>query len=403
MHTGKREPLEGARRGAGASTAPSVDPRGVDARAAGADAGAARSVRDVIRRATWKARGVTCVEAGLAGVAASALTASVARLQGGDELALGPALAALLSGVAVAATWWVEHRPNAARIARRVDRELAQDGALVTAFELEAHEERNVLDELLLLRARAELEPRRVARAIAPPSLVFAGAALCASAVWFGVRELVHVRVPTPLARLLADARGFVAGGAARSTAAGAADESGESLEAARLDVARVAASVRDELERGREPESELVDALAAALERAAEAAGGSDDHANDHSADAAVLRALAERARSVSALGARSNPARSGSGGPQNGGDSASALANGGAERTIPPFGSAADAASEVPPANPALPATGESSAASASLAGRWWSARHDAVVSAWIEARRARAARSPNEDESK
>ncbi|MCK6446589.1 MAG: hypothetical protein L6Q99_09380 [Planctomycetes bacterium] len=366
------------------------------------------SIRAVIRRATWKARGVTFVEAACAGVAASALTASVARLQGSDELALGALCAAALSGVAVAATWWVEHRPDAARIARRVDRELAQDGALVTAFELEAREERNVLDELLLLRACAGLEPRRVSRAIAPPSLVFAGAALCASAVWFGVRELVHVRVPTPLERLLADARGFVAGSAEHPTSSSAANAAGasrSSLEAARLEVARVAARVRDELARGREPESELAGGLArelaselaSALERAAEAADGTDASG----ADAAALRKLADRARSVSAR--RPSAARSDAPAPpSNGGDSASALANGGAERTIPPFGSAADAASEVPPAEPAPP-TGEPSAAAASLAGRWWSARHDAVVSAWIEARRARAARSPNEDESK
>ncbi|MBI5432262.1 MAG: hypothetical protein HZA52_05470 [Planctomycetes bacterium] len=349
--------------------------------AAPRDAVPAASLVALIRRATWRARAVTLGEATLAGLAVTAVVATTVRFEGRDELELGSLAAAVLAGAAAALTWWVEHRPEAAKVARRVDRALARGGELVTAWELESRAERGVLEELMLLRAREGLAPQDVARSVPRPSLVFAGAALVALAGWFFSRDFVRVRPVTPLDALVGDARALA------SSAKGRANS--PELDRARAAVARLATRVATELEAGREPEPELVAAFGDALGRSAAAEAADPERA-------ARARELAARARSASA---GSDRASNGSEATSNSAESASALANGGAERTMLGPGSGAAAAVEVTPEAAGSQVASAPTAPPGSLAGRWWSTRHDAVVSAWIEARRARAQVSPNE----
>lgn len=340
----------------------------------------ASSITALVRRATRRARVVTASECLALGLAVVAVVAAGERLRGLDELARGELAAAALAGVAAGATWWLERRPTAHDVARRVDRVLARDGEFVTAYELEGRE-RGVIEELLLLRARSAVEPRAVARSVPPPSVVFAGAALCALAGWLFAREAVLVRAPTALETLANDARDF-------ATSAASKPGSPE-LERARAAVARASVEIARASETRSRPEPELVASLAAALDRVARA-----DGENPERADRA--RSLAERARDAAA---RARAAAGSAETSSANADSDPTLANGDSNRTMSRPGSAADVAGE------ASSGSGDSRNASApitpnaSFAGRWWSARHDAVVAAWIEARRSRASESPNE----
>jgi len=90
---------------------------------------------------------------------------------------------ALGCGVFAAATWWLEHSPRPAGVARRLDRRLGLDGMLFTAWE--AEREREGLGGLLSARVAARVPRRRALDAVLPASapllvLPFLGAGMLA-------------------------------------------------------------------------------------------------------------------------------------------------------------------------------------------------------------------------------
>lgn len=78
---------------------------------------------------------------------------------------------ALGCGLFAAATWWVEHSPKQAGVARRLDRKLGLDGMLFTAWEVEREEEG--LSGLLSARVAARVSRRRALDAVLPASAPF--------------------------------------------------------------------------------------------------------------------------------------------------------------------------------------------------------------------------------------
>jgi len=117
---------------------------------------------------------------------------------------------ALGCGVLAAATWWFEHSPRPAGVARRLDRRLGMDGMLFTAWEFEGEEKQ--LGGLLSQRVAARVPRRRALDAVLPASapllvLPFLGAGMLAYAL--DAREL-EVDPTLRLLELTREARGHI-------------------------------------------------------------------------------------------------------------------------------------------------------------------------------------------------
>ena len=118
---------------------------------------------------------------------------------------------ALACGAFAGATWWLEHSPEPAGVARRLDRRLGMDGMLFTAWESEREE--GALGGLLSGRVAARVPKRRALEAVLPTSapllvLPFLGAGMLAFALDVRVSE----EDPTErLRELTRGARGHIA------------------------------------------------------------------------------------------------------------------------------------------------------------------------------------------------
>lgn len=136
-------------------------------------------VRAIVRRA-WRALVVRRIFEATA-VAAAALIACVAAAvrSGADPLHAEAWVAAGVVGWLAWGSWWLEHRPREAAVARRLDR----DGALVTAFECEIRGSPTRVQELLSRRVAHDLAARGPPRVARAPALAILAAPLAAGAL----------------------------------------------------------------------------------------------------------------------------------------------------------------------------------------------------------------------------
>jgi hypothetical protein len=123
------------------------------------------------------------------GLAVAALALAAGIHGGARPENSGLLLVALLTGALVVGAWAWEHRRPAREVARRIDRALAQDGALFTAWEVEGRERPGRLDRRLGREVAARSSGRDMLRAVLPTSAPFLALPFAAAALLFGVLE----------------------------------------------------------------------------------------------------------------------------------------------------------------------------------------------------------------------
>ena len=332
-------------------------------------------IETLVRAALRRTRGARALEAALLGSSAALSTAIACELAGADALRADALAVQALAALACGASWWVEHAPDADSVARRADRELGCDGALLTAWESRARA--GVLSALLAERVRTGLPADALARAARKPQLALLALPLALAALWLALPSAVPAIPPATL-ELVARTR------AALERASRSAPEGSE---------------LRSELEQAAAALAEAPQApeqLAAPLERAARALERGTDGAAA-SPEPAALAALDLAALDLvrAALGELGAPAR---GAASPGGASGALSAAGGMQNGTPPrtmSGSPQAATDGGTPTSP-LPSPAAPAGRApewGTTAGRWWRPDEDAVVSAW----RARAGQIP------
>jgi len=172
--------------------------------------GATESVRNLMRNAYWAHRAARVAECGMVGVGAFLITLAAACASDGALDSAGPWVLAALASGAGAASYWLEVRPNQARLARAIDRRLRLSGGLLTAFECERAAPQAAFSVLVARHVLARVAPRAVVRAGLPNSapflaLPFLGAGVLALALdarvpqrdaqWRGAQHLGCLRV----------------------------------------------------------------------------------------------------------------------------------------------------------------------------------------------------------------
>jgi hypothetical protein len=374
------------------------------ARAAHRDTEGSAPVRACVRR-VWRAQVLRrAIESFLIGVAAVLVCLAASVASGAREFFTAIWVASGAVGWLAASSWWLEHAPTEASVARRLD----GDGALITAYEFEVSGSRSRLQSLLSRRVVAELahSGRRIART--PSALMFA--ILLAAGALFA---LTLESGPTSSSRLV-DARRSTLAERARALVA-AADHDADALSADTAGDVRELVSTAATLATTRTSERQLADFAAradrAALDQAGhprvqEALDAAASAARDLSSALAgnfASRSLAgpdeqaaaasdpsnatsDRASGRVSDGARDRVARQPSATASEEpnavrvGDSGTDMRDGSADVTMlrPHLGPASDAAANV--------------AAERGLSGvRWWPRRFDAIVERWVEHQRA------------
>lgn len=398
----------------------------------------------VLVRNAWHAVGMArTAEAVLVAAGVGLVTAAAAVAEGlplRDPVTWCLAVAA---GAATGVSWFVDLRPRAGVLARRIDRGLRLDGALVTAWELESRGVESPLARLLARGVRRRVRSSEAVRAALPPSgpilaVPFLGASLLAWVCGLRADEGgVHVQPALAAAvGALQEAEGVaqeeLSAGAmsaadlrelaaltrrARELAAEGERVGDDPARAAglRRELADLAEGI-DELahERGARPElARALDRAAACADAAGEglgaaakeddpalaAAGGTDDDAPGSGADGA-------RSETAAGGAADGTPGETGERGERGGDLPGGELALAGADGTM----SAPSNGDEAPPTRPDPgPSNVETDAHDTGGApggvalDRWWPARHATLAGRWIESRRARAgdaATTPNQD---
>lgn len=321
------------------------------------------------------------LEAALLGLAALCVALAAVAWSNAPAFSSQAVAAALIPAGFCAATWLFEHRRTLDEFARRMDRRLAQEGALLTAFELERRGARDAFGALLAQRVLRDLPARALRIASAPPSLAFLAAPLIAGAVLAAAMERAPARGPGGDLDALLQA--LVT---AQSASIGA--PSSESQDpAAAATFARAVARV-EALGQAPDPaqRERALTEVEAELAKLIERAPGSE-----LAQRAEIARSLAEEARGKSQGAAEGRRPFS----------DRERLQNGATDRTMSGSTSAAGASGQAagtPATAPATltpglrPASAPPVAEAGTLAGRFWPARYDAVVAAWIEAQRAR-----------
>ena len=340
-----------------------------------AEAGAPLAARvHFARRGLAAARAGECI---LLGASALCLTLA-ATAASGATLAAGDAwLVAGLCAALASRAWWIEHRRAPAQVARAIDRARHLDGALLTAWEVEARGD--AVGLALALRVTRRIGAREALRAVLPftaplLALPFAAAALLALALDVGRGAESDVRLAPITGRLQSQLTG--AGAVEAGDAAGISTAERHLL----ADLARRAQA----LERAREagdlsPEETLEElrSLGVAVDRAR----------RDMPARSALRRKL-EEARStldtaLAALGQGRGETADAAGGSgeagASGGVGTGALAQGMMEGPDRPVGGVTSP-SGAGVAGPGAGITG----------GRWWSSEYGAIVERWVESRR-------------
>lgn len=339
------------------------------------------------------------VEALALGWLAAAIVLACDSLSGAPGLAAEAQLIAAIVGLLSAAATFVEHVPAPRAHARRVDERLGMDGALVTALDVRA-EESSGLARALIRRVGARLGGFDLARASLPSTPLALVAIGLGLAVHFAARDLAR-----PAGADFADPRSVAIGAEARETLTRVANTLQAAAARLQADGARAPASER----RARD--------VAEVLEHAARRASLGHAARTDAERD---LRALStdpaltanEQHAARTALGSLAHPDGSlakatapplpptelaGAARSQNGdGNPASTPGTGHGDRL---------GESGVPGTLASLAAGGTMNGPEPSAAGspseppapggnrergvgslRWWPARHDAVVEAWL-----------------
>ncbi len=129
----------------------------------------AQSVGGVVRRIQRTLRWAVLAESGLIGLAAAALTLALVARAGGDLARRDAWVLAFLMALLAALTWLREHHQSASQVARKLDARMRHQGALVTAYEWEAHSTPSAMSQLLVRRVLARLRLREALRAMYPP------------------------------------------------------------------------------------------------------------------------------------------------------------------------------------------------------------------------------------------
>lgn len=324
----------------------------------------------LVRAALWRTRGARALESVLLGTSAALTTAMACELSQADALRADALAVQALAALACGASWWVEHAPDAASVARHADRELGCEGALLTAWERGSSS--GPLGALLAERVRGRLPTDAVGRATRKPLLALLSAPLGLAALWLALPP-TPAAMPSSTLELVARTR------ASLQRAAPSAPEGSTlraELEQAALELAAPIPAPQQ---------------AAAALERAVQALEqGLAGKAS--SAEPSQLAALDLARASLGELG---GPAGSSQvpGGAFGGSSAAEGMQNEPPLRTMTgsPQGSTAGGTPTSPVPSPVAPA--ERAPERGTTAGRWWAPEDDAVVSAW----RARAGQVP------
>ncbi len=373
------------------------------ARAAHHDRAGSAPVRAYVRR-VWRAQVLRrALESLLIGVAALLVCLAASVASGAREFLTAVWVVSCAVGWLAASSWWLEHSPTEASVARKLD----GDGALVTAYECEGSGSPTPLQALLSRRVVADLAAsgRRIART--PSALIFA--ILLAAGALFALALESGSTSSSPFV----DARRQTLAERARALVA-AAEEDADALSADAATEVRDLARAAATLATTRNPDRQLA-AMAAradqaaldqagnprvrkALDAAASAArdlssalaGGSASEsprgAGERAASAdGAARASSDHAPDRVLDGARDRPAGQPSAAASQastasqGGDSGTDMSDGSSDVTmLPPYSG--------PTSGPAA-----SAAAERGLSGvRWWPRRFDAIVERWVEHQR-------------
>jgi hypothetical protein len=322
------------------------------------------------RRGLAAARSAECI---LIGASALCLTLAAAAASGAALGAVDAWGVAIGCGALASGAWWLEHRRAPAQVARAIDRARALEGALITAWEVEARGD--AVGRALGLRVLRRLTARDALRAVLPftaplLALPFAAAALLAVALDAGRDARGGAGLAPITGRLESQLAGAGAGEAADAAGVSTAERHeladlarrAEALERARANGDWTAEETLEELRDLGEAVERVRRALPArsALRRRLEQARGTLDTA---------LAALGE-----------------GSGAP--GGEDLRGEAGGAGT------GAAAQGMMGGPPNPVEGPAAGPEVAAGGGgagvVGGRWWPGEHDEIVERWVESRR-------------
>ena len=342
--------------------------------------------------------------------AACTMLVMAAALESGARFGDGEAWGlAALCGLAVGGLWWVSHRLSRAALAARLDRRLRHGGALVAAYDAEVsgrveaepgpREQRaNGLARLLCLRVLARLRHRDAQRAVLPsPALAvvapLVGVFLLAAAN--DRREAVSTRTPADPAALAAgllaaldDARGALREGEGNALEHeelfGLERRARDIAGALRLDPAdpeaqRALEALDRDLERQGAREGADAD-LRRRLETARTWLDGASAAIDAHRSEGTE-----EGGPPSEPAGGNASPAETAEGGRASGGSA------GGNPSTNPNDSPLeGDVAGGTIPEADALPGGGQPLEQGTAEAGRWWPARHDALVERWVDDRR-------------
>lgn len=339
-----------------------------------------RPVRARVERARFALALARGSEAALVGAGALALSLAALVASGGWSYGAAGWGAAVGTACLGAASWWLEHRPRARAVARRIDAEMGFDGALLTAYEAEQRPAPPDLVRALSRRVAASLPLRAALRAALPPSMAVAAFPLAALALLALARQRVDpsqradpgasaalalVEVGE-LAQLLAAERGLLGG--------------------PELEAALALATEAQRLAAGLAGEGEAQELLAGA-------ADWMEELARSLPVQRGPVRERLERARAAAdaaggAFDARP-PGEVEGGAAERGGTRGTAeLTPGGPGGTMPGL----DPPPELPPGAPMGPAPAAAPGSDVGLVGgRWWPKRDEELVGRWVESRRA------------
>jgi hypothetical protein len=324
--------------------------------------------RALSRSFAWHALGRVAEALAIGWLAAAVVLAAVALASTGAR-AEHVWLAAGIAGAAAAASTWIERAPAAREHVRSVDRRLGWNGALVTAADVSGDAGGGRLAGALVRHVGNRLDRARLFRASLPATPLALVAVILGAAIWLGARDIASQGAeraePRTTAALDATQRAALAE-AARALQA-QKDRPGSDAVAGGREAILQAAAALDSAAEGRSLAPAQREALMQSL-REALAAGRTTAADRD-----TLSRALA----ALDGAAAPTNPApdADGAGGGLASGDSSGKMSGpdrrtDGSHSGIHP-GSAPDAAER----------------GVGSL--RWWPARHDAVVEAWIGTR--------------
>jgi hypothetical protein len=350
--------------------------------------GVPNSIGVVVRRARLGLRTARGGESLLLAAAGLCVTLSAAVLSGLELARVDAWLVGAVGALACGTSWWLEHRSSEREVAVRIDERLRHQGALVTAWELEARRDASPFRDLLDRRVRSRLRPGEALRAIRPSLGIPVAVPLLAAAALAVSLEIRRERASPAI-----DHRALAAGLAERldqmsGPALSAGLEHEIPLEAAQdlRQLARRARALEQSLDR---PETDREEALAELatldalqaelLERLPPTGELHDQLAASRAFTDALREGLAPGATGPGGSGAGSGlTAEAETGtmpGSESGGESVP-------DASEPEPAGAGAGALETPPVGVEAGTT---------AAGRWWSAAHDPVVELWFDALRS------------